>query len=103
MLAGNGDIQCQDPHRTPVTDRVMARPVTLRQIGLVGKGGAKGCAIIVITGDDQPGDLQLRQQRLRHGIFSRAAVVDDIAADQHQIWPRIEAVQMRNCIREHAV
>lgn len=59
--------------------------------------------LIVIAGNNEERLCDLRQDDTCHVVFSRAAFVHDIAAEEHDIWPGTEVVQMTDGGQEHRI
>jgi len=93
MQSGQRDIERHDAHRPVRADGIMHR-AGVRQIIVVPESAPESVAIVVIAGDDQRRDLEPAQQRPQLGVFGRRALVDQVAAQQHEIGPRIERVKL---------
>ena len=85
-----------------VVDAVVQRALG-RQVGVVREGRAEVLAVVVVAGNHEAGNGQLRQQSARLRVFVGPAFVDEVAGQQHELGPAVKGVQMVDGFLEHPV
>lgn len=100
--ARHGDVQADDPDRHIPPGNEVQRPA-LRQIAVIGKSRPECLALVVIARDDQERLPDLGQHLPRQLVLGGRTLIDHVTAQEHQIGPGRQAVQVADRRPEHRV